>query len=159
MPFVIKPMTREGCASERMHQPLYTETPFEVVFWGGFFVWTLFPQLDRPNNWLFDFSPAALLLATSPSSRVCKSLYIWKHRQQGVIARDHRRIRWAGWGGGIFGCHVVSLSSLSSEGFPSKKTELLWKLFLNFSLRLINQPPPGVQMCCLQTPYWSLSWF
>jgi len=37
---------------------------------------------------------SAVLFITSSSSRVCKSLHIWKHSQPGLSAGDHRRIRW-----------------------------------------------------------------
>lgn len=97
MVFVIKLTTREGCASERLWQLFHTGASFEVVLFSFFpLLATLLAQLDSLDNWLCDFLCAAVLFATSPSSRVCKSLHIWKHRQQGVGAGDHRCIRWVG---------------------------------------------------------------
>ena len=62
-----------------------------------------------------DFSPTAVLFATSPSSSFCKSLHIWKHSQQGVSARDHCGIRWVK--GNLFWltCRLHRLSSCTSE--------------------------------------------
>ncbi|KAI3353410.1 hypothetical protein L3Q82_019276, partial [Scortum barcoo] len=37
-------------------------------------------------------SEAAVLFITSPSPRVCKSLHVWEHRQQGLGAGNHCRI-------------------------------------------------------------------
>lgn len=67
-------------------QSLYSGVSFQ-----GFLVLAQFESCD---NWVCDFSSAAILFVTSPSSCVCKSLHIWKHSQQGVSAGDHCRIRW-----------------------------------------------------------------
>lgn len=110
-------MHRSACDSRFMQALL-----LKLFFFLFSLLATLLARLGSLDNCFCDFLSAAVLFATSPSSRVCKSLHIWKHRQQGVGARDHCRIRWVGGKSVASGVLFLCLPEPPTPPAPTPKT-------------------------------------